>query len=159
MKSITKRRAFSLIECVVVILALAIAVPPTLAWMDSSVASRADAINATRATTMCTAIMENVIADASSTTAGLGFAAFAAPSTYVETPLTGLRARISEVTKPYEDLGFTWTLDVGGLVNSAGVASGNTAEDVFRVVTVNVSFPSASGSRLTMKISSVVTAL
>lgn len=153
------RRAFSLIECVVVIVALAIAVPPALAWMDSSVSSRADSVNTARATAMATAIMENVLADAASTSAGLGFAAFASPTTYVDTATTGLRARINGVTDVYAKLGFTWTLDVGALVNSAGVTSGDSAADIFRVVTVNVSFPSASGGRLTLKISSMVTAL
>jgi prepilin-type N-terminal cleavage/methylation domain-containing protein len=153
------RRGFSLIECVVVIVALAIAVPPTLAWMDSSVASRADSINATRATMFCSAIMENVLADAASPTAGLGFIALADPDKYVETPGTGLRDRIGSVSKPYEALDFKWSLDVGELVNASGVSTGDATADIFRVVTVNVSFPSASGGRLTLKVSSMVTAL
>lgn len=154
-----RARAFSLIECVVVVVALAVAVPPTLAWMDTSVSARADSVNTGRATVMATGIMENILADVASTSPGLGFSALVAPATYVDTPVTGLRDRIASVTGTYEQLDFKWTLDVGPLIASSGATTGDSSQDVFRLLTVNVSFPSASGGRLTLKIASMVTAL
>jgi prepilin-type N-terminal cleavage/methylation domain-containing protein len=44
------RRAFTLIEAVVVIVVLAVSLPPTIMWLDQSTSRQADAASATRAT-------------------------------------------------------------------------------------------------------------
>jgi prepilin-type N-terminal cleavage/methylation domain-containing protein len=154
-----KRRGFTLIEAVVVILALAISLPATLIWLDEANQRRVDSVNATRATALATLVMEHVLADVSSRNASLGFTALANSSTYLNTASTGLVARLSTVTSLYTNMGMTYSVAIGGLVSSSGVATGNAAQDLFRNVNVTVSFNGANGAPLTVSVQSVVTSL
>ena len=156
--SVTRRLAFTLLECVAVVTVLAFAIPATLSWVDDAASNRADAINAARATMLGTAVMEHVLADVASTTAGQGGTALASSSTYLNTPTTGLVARMSAVASYYTTLGITYTVTIGGLTEFDGVSRGG-AGDVFRLVTVTVSFTAARGGTLTVPISARVAAL
>ena len=143
-----------------VILVLALAVPPTIAFLDQSASARADAVNTTRATTLAQCVMENVLADASSTAPGLGYTAFADMATYRNTPTTGLRDRISPMTGLYTGMGMAYTVSASAPVSSSGTATGVIAQDIFRVVTVTVTFESAQQSMpLSIALSALVTDL
>ena len=99
-----------------VVVVLALAVPPTLSWMAQSADERADQVNSIRAITLAQGVLENIMADSMSASAGLGFSAFANSATYVDTPTTGLRARLSSVSSPYESLGFSYSITIGALM-------------------------------------------
>lgn len=146
-------RAFSLIEAVVVVIVLGLAVPPALSWLDSAVSARADAVNATRATVLATSVMESILADSASTAPGLGFAAFADESAYLNNPASGLRTRLVALTEPYEASGLAYAVTIGPLTAFDGVASGDSSRDVFRLITVTVTFPSAAGGTLELPVS------
>ena len=154
------RPAFTLLEAVMVILVLALAVPPTVAFLDQSASARADAVNTTRATTLAQCVMENVLADASSTAPGLGYAAFADMTTYRDTPTTGLRDRISPMTGLFTGMGMSYTVGASAPVASTGTTSGVVDQDIFRVVTVTVTFESAQqATPLSIALSALVTEL
>lgn len=149
-------RAFTLIEAVTVVLVLAIAVPPAIAWLDEAVSARADAVNATRATALATAVAEHIVADCSSDATGLGFAALANSATYLSAPTTGLYARLTPITSFYAPMGFTQTVTIGPLIDKTGSVNSNSAKNVFRLVTVTIDFPSATGGKLHLVVSVLV---
>lgn len=152
-------RAFSLIEVVIAVMVLAIAVPPTLNLLDSAGAGRADAINTTRSTMLATSVLETITADINSDAPGLGFEALADANTYLSTPSTGLYARLSAYLEPYTSAGMSYIVDIGTLVASDGQVSSNADDNLFRVITVRVSFPSASTASYEVPISTMVSAL
>ena len=153
------RRAFSLLEVVAVVLILAIAVPPTVAVLQQRTTDRVNAVNTARATVLAQGVLENVLADAQSAATGQGYAAFANTNTYLNTAVTGLRARLTNLTQPYQNLGMTWDVSFSVPVSSTGTATGNSAQDLFRISTVSVQAPDASGGTLTVSISCLVTDL
>lgn len=140
-----KRRAFSLVETVVVIVALGVAVPPTVMWLDQATDQRTDALMAGRAVTMAGAVMETVLADVASDARGMGFAALAAPATYLDAPTTGLRARLAAPITMYTNAGMTYDVSVGPLSDRNGSTTGPAADRLFRTVTVTVRFPTSRG--------------
>jgi prepilin-type N-terminal cleavage/methylation domain-containing protein len=152
-------RAFSLIEVVIAVIVLAIAVPPTLNLMDSAGAGRVDAINTTRATLMATSVLETVTADITSDVDGLGFDAFEDASTYLQHPTAGLYARLSTVLEPYTNAGLNYTVDIGQLVSQDGTVSADAGDNIFRIITVRVTFPSASTASYEVPLSTMVSAV
>ncbi len=149
-------RGFTLVEVVVVVVLLAIAVPPTVLWMNDASATRADAVNATRATMLATVVLETIEADVASPAPSLGFAALANSNAYLNTGTTGLRARIATWSTPYEALGMSYTVTISGLVGPSGAATGNATVDVFRTILVRVTAPSAQASAMTMDFTTMV---
>jgi len=147
---------FTLIEVIIAVIVLAIAVPPTLNLMESSAAGRVDAINTTRATFLSTIVLESVLADMTSNDPALGFGALMDAQAYLSTPTLGLYDRLAPVTDSYTNVGLTYTVVIGELVASDGVVSVNTSENVFRSITVNVSFPSATAASAVMPVSLMV---
>jgi len=150
------RRGFTLIEAVVVVVLLGIAIPPTLMLMEDAAADRADEVNIARATTFATGVLEQVIADAYSRDALLGFAALSDPGTYLSAPGSGLNDRIADIRDGYEPLGFSYAVSIGGLVGPEGVATGDAESDVFRLVTVTVTAPSAREGSVDLSVSTMV---
>jgi type II secretory pathway pseudopilin PulG len=153
----TCRAAFSLIEAVVVVIVVAVAVPPSMMWLDEAVTRRVDAANLNRATMLASAVLETVLADSASDAAGLGFAAFATPATYLDGAGAGLRARMSTVFTPYQTVGMSYNVTIGDLVSSSGAANADIAQNVFRKITVEVSYPAAAGGTQVLALSCVVT--
>jgi type II secretory pathway pseudopilin PulG len=153
------RRGFTLIEVVTMVLVMAIAVPPTLEILMSNSASRANVINTSRATMLASNVLEGVIADVTSTDALLGFEALADASVYLNTPTTGFYSRMSIASMSYEDLGMSYTVTIGELVGSDGLVSLDTDENVFRIITVNVAYPSADGAAYELPVSVMVSTL
>jgi hypothetical protein len=123
-----------------------------LMWFDDSATSQIDAVNINRASTLGSAVMENIIADVASTASGQGFNALSNRTTYLDTTSTGLRARLASTTAPYTSLGFSWDVTIGTLTDYRGTVTGDNRLDVFRLVTVTVTFPSARGGTLTLPI-------
>lgn len=159
LESITRRRrshGFTLIEVVIAVIVLAIAVPPTLNLMDSASAGRVNAINITRATYLSTIVLETVIADMTSTDPSLGFMALGDSPVYLNSSATGLYDRLDSITTSYTSVGLSYTVVIGSLVASDGVVSGTPSENIFRTVTVNVSFPSANSAPFVMPVSIMV---
>jgi hypothetical protein len=149
----------SLIEAMVVVVVLAVAVPSAMLLVNDSVSARADAVSVMRATTLATGVLEHVIADVYGGDAALGFDALADADTYLNMPTTGLRDRIASMTTMYEDMGLSYAVTIGPLVDSTGAESGNSAQDVFRVVTVTVTLPSSHTGSVQMNIGTMVTSL
>ena len=152
------RRAFSLLECVAVVAVLAVAVPVTLSFMDESASNRADAVNAARATVLGSAVMEHVLADVQSATGTQGFTSLANSSAYLSTATTGLYDRMLPVSAPYTTAGLTYAVTIGSLESFNGTVTGGAA-DVFRSVTVTVTYPSARGGNLSVSLTSRVAKL
>ena len=158
-KGIKNTRAFSLIEVVIAVLVLAIAVPPTLNLLEDAGAGRVDSINTTRATMLAMSVIEMITADIDSSAEGLGFDALADEALYFETPNTGFHDRIESLIEPYLDVGLSYSVDIGALVSADGSVSEDVDENVFRVITVRVTFPSANTSSYVVPISTMVSAL
>lgn len=152
-------RGFTLIEVVVIVLVLAIAVPPTLELLMSNAASRANTINTSRATVLASSVLECVIADVASADGSLGFGALADADAYLNADGTGLYDRMDAPTQSFEDLGFTYVVEIGALVSSDGTVSGDSDENIFRAVTVRVGYPSSEGGSYSMPVSVLVSAL
>ncbi|USN98754.1 MAG: type II secretion system protein [Phycisphaeraceae bacterium] len=150
------RRAFTLIETVLVITVIAIAVPLATRTMSDASADRADSVNALRAGTLAEALLEAVIADVQSDSPGLGMAALADASAYLDSPSTGFRDRVDATASYYTGLGFGYSLDIGPLVASSGEASGDEALDRFRLVTARITWPSARGGDLELSVATYV---
>ncbi|MBL4591530.1 MAG: prepilin-type N-terminal cleavage/methylation domain-containing protein [Phycisphaerales bacterium] len=158
-RAVIQRRGFSLIEVVIAVIILAIAVPPMLGLLDSTAARRADAVNTTRATILASSVLEGVLADVASTDALLGMAALDDANAYLNTPTTGFVARMMNTTTSYVKYGFTYTVEIGSLVSADGTVSASSGENIFRVVTVRVVYPSAVGADFSLPISLMVTEL
>lgn len=154
--SLHRRRGFSLLECVVVIVALAVAVPASIAFLDRAAQQRELSLAIARATTLSQGVLEHVLADASSSTPRLGLPAFADATTYVDAATTGLRARTSDLTAPYAAAGMSWTLTISGLVNSVGVVDADPMQNNYRIVTVTVNFDDPSGVARSLPVSTMV---
>jgi hypothetical protein len=151
-----RRPAFSLIEVVVSVLMLSLAVPPVLEMVSLAGADRADTVNTNRAVVLATLVLESVVADIASGEPTLGFDALADPASYLNAPATGLSDRLAGVSQPYLAVGMAWTLDIGPLVGPQGVADTDPAGNLFRTVTVRVTYPSASGGGLVLPVSVMV---
>lgn len=155
----TIRRGFTLIEVVIAVLVLAIAVPPTLGLLDSASASRADTVNSTRATILASSVLESVLADIASTDDSLGFNALADSAAYLGTPTTGLYDRLEDSLSTYAKYGFSYSVEIGELVSVDGTVSAIAGENIFRVVTVRVVYPSGIGDDFELPVSIMVGAL
>jgi len=150
------RRGFSLLEAVVVVLVLSISIPTTIVWTDAAVSRRADAVAAIRATAYASAVMETILADVSSASAGLGYASLSTPTAYIDGP-SGLRARTAAFGTLYEDQGMRYAVAIGNPVSASGLATGSPSVDLFRGIDVTVSFPLADGGAASLTLSGMVT--
>lgn len=149
-RRVSQRRALTLIELVVVIVAIAIATPPALNALDAAVARRTDRALSTFAATLANSVLDQVMADVSSDSPGLGFSVLNNPATYIDSP-SGLRARLAAVAQPYIDRGLTYTLTIGPLTSYDGSITNDAARDVFRLITVSVTIPSSNSSPATLR--------
>jgi len=141
------------------VLVLAIAVPPTLEVLMSNSASRINVINTGRATMLASNVLEGIMADVSSSDAGLGFDALADSNVYLSTPTSGFYSRMETATQSFTDLGLSYTVTIGDLVGPNGIASMTPSENIFRTITVEISYPSADGPAYTLPISLMVSTL
>jgi len=142
------RRATTLIEAVVVVIVLAVAIPPSLSWLAQGADRRADAITVIKATTLASAVLEQVMAD--SITSDIG----ADSASYLGAAGTGLQTRLGTLTSAYS--GLAWTLSIGSRVNSLLVVTGSTTTDLYRVVGVTIAYTDSGGTPRTLALSTVV---
>ncbi len=113
----------------------------------------------TRATWFATSILENIIADVNSDDVNLGFSALDDSNAYLTTATTGLNNRLSAVIAHYSGLGLTHSVLIGGLSDASGAVSGTPSENVFRAITVGVTWTNMNGVSRTLNIGAVVTDL
>lgn len=149
------RRATTLIEAVVVVMVIALAVPPMLTVVNSTADSRAEAVTISVATTLAHGVMERVLADVYAGEEAPGIEALADADAYLNAPGTGLYERLEWLAEPYEDRGITYTVEIGALVGAEGLATGDASSDVYRKVEVVVGVPGATG-RFDLRIASLV---
>lgn len=142
------RRAVTLIEAMIVVVVLALAVPPMLIVTADAVDARVESVRIAEATLLAQGVAEHVLADvhATSDASGepVGFGSMADAAAYMDHPTAGLRARLAWMSEPYESRGISWDVEIGELVNAEGVESGDAGENLYRRVRVFVGF---SGSR------------
>lgn len=153
------RRGFTLVESIVVVVVVALLVPPAVSMLREAQVARVDSANAVRASVLCGAVLEQVLADASSPAPSLGMAAFSNSATYLDRPVTGLKARLSSVTSAYSTLGVSWSLTIGGPVSAGGTADANAALNIYRAVTVTASWNSGRVGRQNYAVTAIVTDL
>ncbi len=147
------RRGFTLIEGVVGMLILSIAVPVSVVMMADASSARAASMQRERAVELVDVVRSEIVADMAAPSEGAGTAQLDDHDTYEET----LRTRIAPYTQPYEDAGLTWSLDVGSEVGPTGVRSLDDALNVYRGVTVSVSWRDARAGQRTLDITLYVT--
>lgn len=148
-------RATTLIEAVVVVMVVALAVPPMLTVVNSTADSRAEAVTISVATTLAQGVMERVLADVYAGEEAPGFEALADADAYLNAPVTGLYERLEWLAEPYEDRGITYSVEIGSPIGPEGLATGDASRDVYRQVEVVVEVPGATG-RFDLRIASFV---
>ncbi len=139
-----KRRAFTLIECIMSLVILSVAVPATLAMMHDATIARTESVMATRASWLGNMICEQILADISSGDPALGMNALADPSGYLFASNSGLMDRIRTELLEYEQMGITAQVAIGPLLSLSGFTTGDPVQDLYRRITVTVSYRSAS---------------
>ncbi len=133
------RRGATLIEAVVVVLVLAIAVPPMVTGVADSVNRRADTIQLIRASTLASTVLNQIKSDSVATDIGANV------TTYLNAPATGLRARLAPVTSVMTSAGLAFDVTISGLKDLSLTSSGVPTRDLFRTVTVTVRFTDSRG--------------
>lgn len=154
-----RRRGVTLLEAVLVVLVLAIAVPAAMSMIAEANEARRQGADAARAVTLAQGVLEHIIADVNSAEPGLGFGALADPAAYLSAPTTGLYDRLDALAAPYAAAGMTYDVTIGALANAAGTVTGDAGQDVFRAVTVRVTFEDPDGEDLVLPVSVVLTEL
>lgn len=154
-----KRRGFSLLETLAVMVVLAIAVPPASMMLADAGRARRDAVMMARATWLATGVLEHVLADVNSPAAGLGFDALDDSATYLDDATTGLYARLDSMMSFYDALGLSATVTIGPLADASGAVTGDADQDLFRTITVNVSWTDSKGEARTLALASQATEL
>lgn len=141
-----RHQGFTLIEAVLALVVLSISLPPALVLMSDGARAKADAVQVERAVWLATAVMEHIAADVASSDPALGFSSLADANTYLGTPTTGLTARLALIDTFYQGFGLTYIIAISDMVSQSGSAMGDSTVDVYRIVTVTVSWMGAHGS-------------
>ncbi|MEM8835305.1 MAG: type II secretion system protein [Planctomycetota bacterium] len=145
-------RGFTLIEALVAIVVLAIVMPVAMTMLGDASIDRARAEQITRASWMLSAASEQILADASSDAPGFGMGAFEDPAVYLDDPVSGLHARLDTVLTPYTSRGKTLSVTIGALVSAQGVETDDASLDLYRLVTVRVSWIDLRGDAQVMEL-------
>jgi hypothetical protein len=149
-------RAITIIEAMLVVVILAVAVPPSLRMMDETAAAKADAITIHRCASLLSAVLETAAADAASTDPSLGSEVFENVGAYLDTPATGLLDRLADEIAVYTDVGIDLDVAVSVLLAADGSVTGDPALDVYRRITATATANSARGGRFEVPVSVVV---
>jgi len=149
------KRGFTLIEATVLVLVLALVVPPVAMALREATDARVDAVSVVRAHTLAESVLEWVVADSLADEPGLGNAAFADPEAYLD-PESGLGSRLDPVVSPLLNAGLSYTVEIGPIANESGVQTGDPQVDLFRRITVRVTAPSGAGPSLVVTLSTLI---
>ena len=152
-----RRSGFTLLECIFVVVILALTVPVSVMFLEQRTSERRDALQYTRANTLARSVLENVLADVSSKDSGLGYSKLASSSTYLDSPTTGLYARLDPMISMYGDMGIRCAVTIGSESAANGVVSGTAANNVFRTVTVTATFTNSMSEQVQVEVAAVVT--
>ncbi len=155
----SRSRAFTLLEAIATMLLLSIAVPPALMMLSRANDSRQESVAADRAAWLATGVLEHILADVASNAPERGFDALADANAYLDTANTGLRDRILPLEDHYSLYNMTYAVAIGELVAYDGAATGDAARDLYRYITVDVSWPSTRGGQHTLSVGALVTDL
>jgi len=136
----------------VIVVMIAIAVPASTQMIVNASNERVDRVLLTMGTIYASSLLEVIMSDVSRG----AFDELANESAYLETPGTGLWARTSWIAEPYEARQLTAAVTISELVARDGTVSANPDENRFRIVTVSVGVPTASGQVLNLPISMMV---
>lgn len=136
----------------IVVIALAVAVPASMAMIRSAIRTRTTSGNTVKALALAAGVLEHTMADIASPAPDLGFAALADVAAYTDDPLIGLYARLGAFTSPYAQAGFEYRLDIGELSDATGTATGEPELDIYRLVTVTVDYPDGFGRTLSLPV-------
>lgn len=142
-----RHRAFSLIEAVACMMALSIAVPACMFPLRDAAAARVNALQTERAAMLFGAVTETLLADVASGDPSLGFGALAQSNTYLNGAGDGLYDRLEAVEDLYAEHGLTYSVAIGPLVSSSGVATGDPDLDTHRWLAVTVRWRNTKGAR------------
>jgi len=152
-----RQRGFTLIEVIAVIVAMAVVVPVSVVALSDASRARASSLAVTRETFLASGVLEQLIADSASDAPGLGYDAFEDANAYLNTPDTGLRARVNPLTEHSAALGFSWTLLVGDPVSADLTTTGEAEQDIYRYVRVRVEWMDARNGDRTLELGALVT--
>ena len=141
---LTDRRAFTLTECVVVILIIALVVPGLLMTVRASSINAIDQQRRVACAWLASSVLESVQADAASVHPDRGFASIDEAS-YLSDPADGLYARLEPITTPYEALGIAYEVEVDDPTTLDGSAAPPTETGALREVRGTVTFTDQSG--------------
>lgn len=154
-----KSRGVTLVEAVIVVLVLAIAVPASMSMISEGNESRRQSADVARAITLASGVLEQIMADSISADASLGFDALSDSAAYLSTTTTGLYDRLDPLTSVYTDAGMAYAVTIGALSDSSGTATGDSNQDLFREITVTVTFDDPDGNTLSLPVSVILTGL
>lgn len=135
------RRAFTLTEAIVIVVVLAIAVPPTITTLRDASLAGVNHRRTVEAETYARAILETILADVYADTSSINFDGIAS-ATYE----SDLSARLDGLEQFYAFLGFTFDLTVSARVGHDGQPAA-PGSDLYRYVTVTVSHTAGAQPR------------
>lgn len=150
-------RGFTLVESMVTIIVLALLIPPSVSMLRDAATAKVESANTVRATLLASAVMEHVLADVSSNSASLGMPALSDASAYLDSPGIGLVDRLGALSTLYENLGMTWSVSIGALVDKTGGVSADVRMNMYRSVTVSVSWNSTRTGPKSYSVTALVT--
>ena len=138
------RRGSILIELVTSVAILAIVVPTSVALLRGGLDRRADSIQLVRAQSLLTGLAEQITADACSPDPALGFSAFDDSGAYLDAPEAGFRDRVAGLSGLYETQGFSYTVEIGPMVDRSLAQAEDDEGERYRVVRLVVTAPLAT---------------
>ena len=147
---------FSLVELIAVIAVLAVMVPTALSMLESAARERTGASKALVATSFAASVGEHIIADMHAGDPGIGFEALGDADAYTNDPDTGLRTRLVWLIGHHEALGYELELEVGPLMSAGGTPTGDPEFDLFRRITIVISWSDPGDGAQSFRLSLVV---
>lgn len=132
------RRAFTLTEAIVIVVVLAIAVPPTISTLRDASLAGVNHRRTVEAETFARAILETILADVYADTSSINFDDIASASYESD-----LSARLEGLDQFYAARGFAFDLTVSARVGHDGQPAA-PGSDLYRYVTVSVSHVSGA---------------
>jgi prepilin-type N-terminal cleavage/methylation domain-containing protein len=149
-------RAFTLIEAIAAIVIISLAAPPTFLLMRDVADARRSTVVSERALWLAAGVMEHIIADVESDAPGLGPAALENAADYLDDPASGLRVRLADMTSVYVSQGIAYDVAVSDPISADGTPTGNANEDVFRRITIHVTWSRRSSGDTTFALARLV---